>query len=74
MRRATIMKPKQGYHGSFANLKNTTDIVQAAGMERKTVDKMEFGFRQDIEGVLGSEELIIHFTDGSIMSIDQAQM
>lgn len=39
-------------------------------MEGKTVDKMEFGFRQDIEGVHGSEALIIHFTDGSIMSID----
>ena len=45
-------------------------INGAALMVGKTVDKVEFGFRHDIEGVHQSELLIIHFTDGSVMSVD----
>jgi hypothetical protein len=45
-------------------------ICQASRMTGRTVERVEFGFREDIEGVHGSELIIIHFTDGSIMSID----
>jgi len=45
-------------------------INDAAGMVGKTVAKVEFGFRHDIERVHQSELLIVHFTDGSVMSID----
>ncbi|OFW41086.1 MAG: hypothetical protein A3J28_15810 [Acidobacteria bacterium RIFCSPLOWO2_12_FULL_60_22] len=45
-------------------------ICQASQMVGKTVAKVEFGFRENIEGVHGSELLIVHFTDGSILSID----
>lgn len=45
-------------------------IVQASRMVGKTVAKVEYGFREHIEDVHESEVLIIHFTDGSIMSID----
>jgi hypothetical protein len=44
-------------------------IVQASQMEGKTIEKVELGFREDIKGVHESEALIIHFTDGSIMSL-----
>jgi hypothetical protein len=45
-------------------------IVAAKQMVGKTVEKVEIGFREDIEGVHGSEAMIIHFTDGSIMGLD----
>ncbi len=45
-------------------------INGAAAMVGKTVAKVEYGFRHHIEGVHQSEVLIIHFTDGSIMSLD----
>ena len=45
-------------------------INRAVAMIGKTVAKVEFGFRHDIEGVHHSELLLIYFTDGSIMSID----
>jgi hypothetical protein len=45
-------------------------IVNANRMEGKTVERVEYGFREDLEGVHGSEAMIFHFTDGSIMSID----
>lgn len=41
-------------------------IVQASRMKGKTVEKVEFGFREEIEGVHESEALIIYFTDGSV--------
>ncbi len=44
-------------------------IVQASHMKGKTIEKVEFGFRQEIEGVHESEAMIIYFTDGSIMSL-----
>jgi hypothetical protein len=44
-------------------------IVQASYMKGKIVEKVEFGFRKEIEGVHESEALIIYFTDGSIMSL-----
>jgi hypothetical protein len=44
-------------------------IVQVSQMEGKTIERVEFGFRQEIEGVHESEAMIIHFTDGSIMSL-----
>lgn len=44
-------------------------IVQASRMKGKTIEKVEFGFRKEIEGVHESEVLIIYFTDGSIMSL-----
>jgi hypothetical protein len=45
-------------------------INGAVRMVGRTVDKIEFGFRHDIEGVHQSELLLIYFSDGSIMSID----
>lgn len=45
-------------------------IVRAVAMKDKTVAHVEVGFRQKIAGVHESEAIIIHFTDGSIMSID----
>jgi len=44
-------------------------IVEALRMKGKTVERVEVGFREDIEGVHGSEALIVHFTDGSIMGL-----
>lgn len=45
-------------------------INGAKGMVGKTVSKVECGFRRHIEGVHQSEALIVHFDDGSIMSLD----
>jgi hypothetical protein len=45
-------------------------IDGAAAMVGKTIAKVEYGFRHHIEGVHQSELLIIHFADGSIMSLD----
>lgn len=45
-------------------------IVGASQMAGKTVEKVEFGFRKDIENVHESEALIIYFTDGSIMGLE----
>lgn len=45
-------------------------IVKASRMSGKTVERVEFGFRKKIGGVHESETLIVHFTDGSIMSLE----
>jgi hypothetical protein len=45
-------------------------IVQTSQMMGKTVEKVEFGFREELKGVHQSEVLIIYFTDGSIMSLE----
>jgi hypothetical protein len=45
-------------------------IVQTSRMMGKTVEKVEFGFREELKGVHQSEALIIHFIDGSIMSLE----
>lgn len=45
-------------------------VCQAKQIVGKTVKQVEFGFRKDIQHVHGSEVIIIHFTDGSIISID----
>jgi len=45
-------------------------IVGAKQMAGKTVERVEIGFREDIEGVHGSEAMIVYFTDGSIMGLD----
>ncbi len=39
-------------------------------MAGKTVEKVDVGFRQDIKDVHQSELIVVHFTDGSIMSIN----
>ncbi len=44
-------------------------INDAALMEGRTVNTVEFGFRHDIKGVHQSELLLIYFTDGSVMGI-----
>ncbi|MGA3136677.1 MAG: hypothetical protein ABSC88_11855 [Terracidiphilus sp.] len=44
--------------------------AQASRLQGKTVERVEYGFREDWAGVHGSESLILHFTDGSIASID----
>jgi hypothetical protein len=45
-------------------------ILQASQMEGKTVQKVEYGIREGIEGLHGSEGLIIHFTDGTIVGME----
>jgi type VI protein secretion system component Hcp len=45
-------------------------VCQASQMKGKTVARVEFGFAKVTEYAHRSELLIIHFTDGSIMSID----
>lgn len=45
-------------------------IVQARRMTGKTIEKVEVGFRENIENLHGSEAMIIYFTDGSIMGLD----
>jgi len=55
-----IARPSEGHYS----------ICQAALMKGKTVDRVEYGFREDIAGVHQSELLILHFTDGSVASID----
>lgn len=45
-------------------------IAQLATIEGKTVKRVEFGFRESIEGVHQSEAIILHFTDGSSLGID----
>ena len=45
-------------------------IVQASRMKGKTIKKVEYGTREHIKEVHGSEAIIIYFTDGSIMGLD----
>lgn len=45
-------------------------IAQFPVIKGKTVEKVEFGFREFFEGVHDSEMVIIYFTDGCILSID----
>ncbi len=47
-----------------------SSIVQASLAKGKTVEQVELGFREDRKGVHESEALIVHFTDGSIMSLE----
>jgi hypothetical protein len=39
-------------------------------MEGKTVERVEFGIREDIKGVHGSECMLVHFTDGTILGLE----
>ena len=45
-------------------------ITQLPAIKGKTVERVEFGFREPIEGVHQSEAIILHFTDGSSLGID----
>lgn len=45
-------------------------ICKAADMEGKTVEKVRFGMRKDIEEVHQSEVLYIYFTDGAVLAIE----
>jgi hypothetical protein len=45
-------------------------VTQATEMAGKTVEKVEVGFREQTKNRHLSEAMIIHFTDGSIMSVD----
>ncbi len=45
-------------------------ILQVSRMKGKTIEKVEYGTREDIKQVHGSEAVIIYFTDGSIMGLD----
>lgn len=45
-------------------------IAQLPAIQGKTVARVEFGFREPIEGVHQSEAIILHFTDGSSLGID----
>ena len=45
-------------------------ICEALRMVGKTVERVEFGSGRKFEEAHQSEVLIIHFTDGSIMSMD----
>lgn len=45
-------------------------ILQVSRMKGKTIEKVEYGTREDIKQVHGSEAILIYFTDGSIMGLD----
>jgi hypothetical protein len=45
-------------------------ITQLPAIKGKTVERVEFGIREPIEGVHQSEAMILHFTDGSSLGID----
>lgn len=45
-------------------------IPQVSRMKGKTIEKVDYGTREDIKQVHGSEAIIIYFTDGSIMGLD----
>jgi hypothetical protein len=45
-------------------------IRQSSQMIGKTIERVEYGERETIEGVHGSEGLLIHFTDGTILGIE----
>lgn len=45
-------------------------IFEARKMVGKTIEKVEFGFREPMEGVHHSELLVIYFTDGSILALE----
>lgn len=45
-------------------------IGGAQAMQGKTIEKVESGRREELEGVHQSEAIILHFTDGSLMSLD----
>lgn len=45
-------------------------VCQATHMKGKTVERVEFGSRNEIANVHQSEVLTIHFTDGSILGIE----
>lgn len=45
-------------------------IHRAQQMKGKTIENVEYGIREDIERVHGSEVLIVHFADGTILGID----
>jgi hypothetical protein len=45
-------------------------IAQLPAIIGKTVARVEYGFRKQIDGVHQSEGMILHFTDGSILGID----
>ncbi len=45
-------------------------ITRLPMIQGKTVARVEFGFREPIEGVHQSEAIILHFTDGSSLGID----
>ncbi len=45
-------------------------ITQLPTIVGKTVERVEFGFRQHLDGVHESEAMILYFTDGSVLGID----
>jgi hypothetical protein len=45
-------------------------ITQLPAIKGKTVERVEYGFREPIEGVHQSEAIILYFTDGSTLGID----
>lgn len=45
-------------------------ICEAVRMRGKTVEHVEFGTREQVQDAHRTEVLIIHFTDGSILSLD----
>lgn len=55
-----ISRPAEGHYS----------ICQAELMVGKTIERVEYGFREEIKNVHQSEVLIMYFTDGSIMAID----
>ncbi len=68
LRLPKIVKPPEGHYAACAP--SGMSICEAGKMIGKTVTKVEFGFREDIEGVHRTELLIVHFADGSILAIE----
>ena len=63
-----MIQPAHG-HYSVSQMSGMS-ICEAGKMVGKTVSKVEFGFREPLQGVHQSELLTIYFTDGSIVSVD----
>jgi hypothetical protein len=44
-------------------------ISQIRQAEGKTIDRVEYGFEKQLDGVHETEAIILHFTDGSVLGI-----
>ncbi len=62
-----LVQPSEGQY-SISQLSGMT-VLEARHMVGKTISNVEFGFRENMKNVHQSELIIIHFTDGSILSV-----
>jgi hypothetical protein len=63
-----LVQPSEGLY-AVSQLSGMT-VLEVRHMAGKTISNVEFGFRENISNVHQSELIIIHFADGSILSIE----